>query len=208
MKAPESLKEVERRAYRSTLNDGIYDLAFGFVFLILAWIPILEVAGVSRFVGYSLLIVFAALLPWLGKRFITIPRLGAVEFGTKRKSRKRLILAIGAAVLVLTLPVMIMIGKDDISGRLGWPMIGMFAAPLLVVTVMLLESPRLIVYASLLIAGIAEAEFLLSYVDSPLNALISFGIPGVIISAVGTTLLVKFIQKYPKTNSEVPHVVR
>ncbi len=96
MKTTDSLKEIERRAYRSTFEDGIYDIQFGLLFLIVACIPILEIVGISRLFGYSLLIISPILLPWLGKRYITIPRMGAVEFGPKRKSKMRLLLAIGA----------------------------------------------------------------------------------------------------------------
>jgi hypothetical protein len=208
MKTIDSLKEIERRAYRSTFDDGIYDIQFGLLLLILAWIPTLETVGISRFVGYALLILSVILIPWLGKRYITIPRMGAVEFGPKRKSRKLLLLWIGIGVVLLTLPVMIMIVGQDVSGRLGWPMIAMFVAPVLSIAVCFLDLPRLYIYAALLIACVVEAEFLLEHVGSPLNALISFGIPGGIISAIGILLLLTFVRKYPKPTPEVSHVNR
>lgn len=201
METRESLKQLERRAYRSTFVDGIYDIQFGLLFLVFAWISILEFIGLSRFIGYSLLII-PILLPWLGKRFITIPRMGAVEFGPKRKSRKRLVLAIGAVIVILTLPLLIMIGGDGIPGRMGWLLVATFAIPVFVLAVYSTEFPRLYVYAALLIFGVIESEFLLGYVGTPLSAIISFGIPGAIILVIGLTLLFRFLHMYPRPTPE------
>lgn len=200
----ESLKEVERRAYRSTFDDGIYDIQFGLLFLVFAWIPVLEVLGISRYLGYLLLII-PILLPWLGKRIITIPRMGAVEFGSKRKSKKRLLSVIGIIILVLTLPLFIMIGGGGISGRMGWLLVAAFGLPIFVIAIYSMDFPRLYIYAAILIAAVVESEFLLGYVDNPLNAVISFGIPGIIIFVIGFILLIKFIQKYPRQHPEANH---
>jgi len=204
MNAPNSLKELERRAYRSTFEDGIYDILFGLLFLIFAIIPILEAAGVSRFIGYSLLIIPAA-LPWLGKRLITIPRMGAVEFGPKRKSRRRLILIITGIVIFLMLPLMISIVSNGLSGSMSWMLIALFALPVFIIAVYAMDFPRLWIYAALLLAVPVESEFLLRHVGSPLNTSISFGLPGIVILIIGLGLLFRFIQKYPKMTPEANH---
>lgn len=208
MKSADSLKELERSAYRSTLKDGVYDIAFGLVFLTLAWIPILETIGLSRFVGYSLLFISVIAFPFLAKRYITIPRMGAVEFGEKRKSRTRLVLAIGVGAILLMLPVIVMIVNRNVSEQIGWPMIAMFVAPVIVIALLLLDSPRLVIYGAFLLAAVAESEFLLDYVSSPFNGLIAFGIPGAIFTVIGMTLLIKFMQKHPKATPEIPYVTR
>lgn len=206
MKTTDHLADVERRAYRSTFDDGIYDIQFGLVFLILGLIPVLETIGVSRYVGYFLLITSSVLNPWLGKRYLTIPRMGAVAFGPKRKTRNRLLLAIGAGVLILMLPLIIDIVRDNGPRGLGWPMIAMIVAPVVVVSAYAMDFPRLFIYVGLLLFATVESEFLLEYVSEPWNTVISFELPGVIISAIGLTLLCGFIKKYPKEVSEVDHV--
>lgn len=205
MKPADSLKEIERRAYRSTFADGLYDIPFGLVFLILAWIPVLEAAGISRFYGYGLF-VFPILIPWLGKRYITSPRLGAVEFGSKRKARSRFLFWTGAVVVVLTLPLVLMIIARGFPGGFTWMTIAVFVAPLAAIGVFMMDYPRLYVYAALLLAGVVQAEFLLEYVGAPLNTLVSFGVPGLAIVAYGITLLVGFIKKYPVQPREAPYV--
>jgi hypothetical protein len=200
----ESLKVIERRAYRSTFNDGIYDIQFALLFLVFAWIPILQAVGVSRFIGYTLLII-PIVLPWMGKKYITIPRMGAVEFGPKRRSRKRLLLIISAVVFVLMAPLVVAIADNVIAGPLGWLLIALMALPIAAIAVYSTDSPRLYVYAAVLIFGIAESEFLLRYVNPPYNMIIAFGLPGIVILAIGLNLLIKFIQKYPRPTPEVPN---
>jgi hypothetical protein len=191
-----SLKEIERQAYRSTFADGIYDIQFGLIFLIFALIAVLEAYSVSRFIGYGLLFI-ALIFPWLGKRYITIPRIGQVEFGEKRRKRRLVILAAAVIVLILTVPLVLMIVLQGQSNVLGWRLVAIFAAPVFVLVVYTTELPRLYVYAALLIFGLAEAEFLLDQIGRPLNAVISFGFPGLIITAIGAALLVKFIRTHP-----------
>lgn len=196
----ESLKEIERRAYRSTFQDGIYDILFGLMFLIMALIPVLEQVGVSRFAGYALLLVVIA-LPLVGKRYITIPRMGKVEFGPKRKNRRLLAVIIGAATLFLTLPLYFMIGQGSPLGGLGWKMIAVLVAPLLVIAVFAADCPRLYIYTALLLAAVVQAEFLLKLIDAPFNAIYSFGVPGIVITLVGFYLLAKFVRTYPRAEA-------
>jgi hypothetical protein len=205
MNRSESLKEIERRAYRSTFEDGIYDIQFGLLFLVFAWIAILEAIGISRFIGYSLFVI-PLIFPWLAKRYITIPRMGSVEFGSKRKSKRRLSLLIGAIIILLTLPLIIMIAGQSIEGQTGWLLIAMFAMPVFVIAVYFMDFPRLWIYAALLIAGVLESELLLGCVDTPYNTLISFGIPGVIILLIGLALLIRFVRKHPRPDLEARHV--
>ena len=205
MNAQESLKDLERRAYRSTFQDGIYDIMFGIIFLIFAWIPILEYLNVSRLIGYAFLII-PILLPFIGKRMITIPRMGLVEFGPKRKTRSRILLYVGLGVVLLTLPLFIIMLAQGISGRMGWLLIAIFAAPIFIIAVFSLDFPRLFIYSAFLLAGVVEAEFLVAYLGEPLNSIIAFGLPGAIILTIGTAMFVEFIRQYPLTKAEANHV--
>jgi len=201
MKSEDSLKKLERRAYRSTFDDGIYDIQFAIMFLVFAWISVLESIGLSRFYGYPLLLV-PLVIPFFMKRLITIPRLGSVEFGPKRKSRRLLAIVIGAIVFILTLPLMIMISMDKLPGGIGWMMVAAFAAPIFIIAVYSMDFPRLYIYAGLLIAAVVESEMLYRYIGKPLDAIISFGLPGMIILFIGIGFLVRFIKTHPEQKLE------
>jgi hypothetical protein len=207
MSTVDSLREIERRAYRSTFEDGIYDIVWGMLFLILAWIPVFESAGIPRYYGYAFLLILAP-IPWLGKRFITIPRLGAVEFGEKRKSRRQYTVLIGIGAIILILPLLIIMSAQGFPGGLTWRTAGLIAAPVVAIAVYFMDYPRMYIYAAALLFSILESEMLISYVGTPLNFFISFAIPGVAILVFGLKLLVSFMKKYPKPTQEASHVSR
>jgi len=209
MKAIDSLKQVERRAYRSTFDDGVYDIFFGMGFLILGWIPVLRNLGVPRNFEYLPFLVLPLIL-WLGKRYITIPRLGAVEFSSKRKARRLLFLVACAGFFLLTLPLLIIqpfknFGAD-LSENVGLPMaVGMVAGPRVIAMAYFLDCPRMYIYAALLFFALPHSGLLHDFIGSPLNTLISMGLPGLVILTYGLTLLVNFMKKYPRPTPEVNH---
>lgn len=209
MKTLDSLKAIERRAYRSTFEDGIYDIFFGAAFMILASIPAFKYAGIPAVFGY-LAGVLLILIVVLGKRQITIPRLGMVEFGPERKSRKFWLLLACLAFLFLTSPLLFMMPGDGFGGgmaeRVGLPlMLGFVAGPILVIIAYFLDYPRLYIYTAILFVGIPHSSLLFDYIGRPLNSILSFGLPGVLILGYGLTLLSRFMAKYPKVAQELNH---
>jgi hypothetical protein len=101
------LKTLERRAFRSTFQDGLWDIWLGLVFLMFAIGPLLEEAGVSYTATMIIWLgsnVVAFLFLWVGKKHITTPRLGLVRFGLQRKAKlkkTRLVLVISVLVGLL-----------------------------------------------------------------------------------------------------------
>ena len=209
MKTKNSLRKIEKQAYRSTFEDGIYDIIIGMLFLILALIPALEYFEIPGSYAYILGLI-PLLTLWLGKRNITIPRLGLVKFGEKRKSKRKLLLIISAVVLFLMLPVlMITLAKGFPIKLQGNPAISpivlMTIAPFLVIAAYFLDYLRMFIYVLVLFGVVLNADFMLRYVGDPLNSVISFGFAGVVILFYGISLLAKFLKKYPKPNTEVPY---
>ncbi len=209
MKRPDSLKEIERRAYRSTFDDGIYDIAFGFAFLILAWITSLDSIGVPRFYGYMMFAILP-LIAIFGKRYISTPRLGSVEFGMRRRSKKKFLAVICIAVLFLQMPLLMMTFANGTFGFLGEGLsvpvaASMIVAPLLIVAAYFIDYPRMYIYAAILFFSVPHAEFMIDFVGHPLECLISFGKPGLTILIYGVVLLSRFMKKYPLPTPEVNH---
>lgn len=205
MQKRESLKEVERRAYRSTFEDGFYEMVWGGLFLLFAWFPVLESGGVSRFYCYPSILLLA-LIPWLGKRYVTIPRLGEVEFGEKRKARKRYITWIGVGALVLMLPVVTVMLATDLPRGQTWLTFALIIAPVVAIGVLLMGYSRMYIYALLFLSCIVTSEILLEYIGSPLGNLLAFGLPGIAIAGYGFLLLQKFLKDYPKLTAEATDV--
>jgi hypothetical protein len=171
------------------------------IFLLFAWIPTIESLGISRFYCYPLILVLAP-IPWSGKRYITIPRLGAVEFGEKRKARSRNRALIGIIAIILMLPLVIVMLAGGLPGGLTWKMVALFAAPVVAIGILLLDFPRMFIYMMLFIYSIFGSEFLIPHIGGRLGNLIAYGTPGAAILGYGFFLLYRFLKKYPRTGKE------
>ncbi len=188
----DSLKMTERRAYRSYYNDGVFDVFFGFVFMVFAWMPIAVEVGVPT-VHLYLVLVLATPVAWLVRRHVTIPRIGLVEFAEKRRAKKWMLAASSMMVLFLILPLIIASGSG-VNELVVVPIIAL----LVCLAGYFLDYPRMYIYGALLVYGIVQARFLVGFAGSPLHSLISLGIPGMGIMIYGIALLYKFLVRYPK----------
>lgn len=98
------LKAIEQKAFRSVHQDGLWDIYLGGLLLVLSLTFAIPESGEGEltYIGLALLgvaIVFAFFQ--LGKKYITVPRMGQVKFGPERQKRKiTLAWVMGAFVLV------------------------------------------------------------------------------------------------------------
>lgn len=207
MEKVDSLQEVERRAYQSTFEDGFYELLWGGLFLLFSLIPLVESIGISRFYCYPFILILAV-IPWVGKRYITIPRYGAVEYGKKRKSRKRFTVLISIMAVIMMLPLVIMMITRGFPGGLTWRAVALIAAPVIAIGVYLMDYSRMYIYALFFFFSIVASEFLYNYIGMPYNNLITFGVPGTALIGYGFSLLIRFLKEYPKPATEDSDVCR
>ena len=211
-----NLKEIERRAFRATYQDGLWDIYYGLI-----------VVGISIFVyrpenGYSpvnivlavCVLAAAFMLFRLGKKHITLPRMGQVRFGAARKQKART-LAIIMGIFVLF--QVLLLGAtyfswfpaslESVFGELmeinnpalmtvaltGSFILGMS----MLVIVHISDFPRGYYIALMM----ALAVFLMIYLNRPLFPLII----GVLIALPGVYLLLHFLKQYPIPREETPN---
>ena len=98
-----NLKAIERRAWTSYFEDGLWDIFLGAMLLIGG------IRSVTDYVWYTFLILPLILVLPLGKRFTTTPRLGLVKFGRSRKGKQEkavvaLIISVLAIFALMLLP--------------------------------------------------------------------------------------------------------
>ena len=191
------LKELERRAYQSTFQDGLWDIYLGLVLIGFGSMPLLRniVSESASIIGYSVMLVLAMSMLIVGKRNVTVPRLGYVRFSEERQhklSRARLLLS-GSIVAGLIFFGLIL---GNIVGLVGFSVI--LASVILIVfsgLAYFLDYYRLLIYAILcalsLPIGIAlENEKLLN--DAPTMFILTGGLALVI----GIVLLQRFLHDY------------
>jgi hypothetical protein len=88
------LKVLERKAWRSAFQDGLWDIYLGLIlvaFAVSAWLdkqPIKDDLQMGIYIG---VMVFGMVVLYVGKRFITIPRMGTVKFGASRQKRRKVV---------------------------------------------------------------------------------------------------------------------
>lgn len=208
MSEGDKLKALERKAYRSTFDDGIWDLFMGLIILSM---------GLSTFIGTILnlpegwdtiipaliLNIIAFLIFYLGKKFITIPRMGFVKFGSKRKA-KQLKLKIFLFIMFIINVILFLIPFTGVARNIQiQPLmltlllgLGAFTFPFCVVAYYL-DFTRLYFYAFLAGIGLFLTELLYPFVGSPLDTFLSFGISGGAIVIIGLYYFIRFLKKYP-----------
>ena len=202
MKQPLDLKSLERKAFRSFYQDGIWDIFFGLMMLAM-WVPTLfdnmDNKGI-RTISLILIEMMAVFFLIFGKKAITTPRLGNVNFGEKRK--RRLVYIIGVnlfslgALLALALarnayPEQFNASGGDIISSVG---LGIWITFITSVMAYFLDFNRLYLYA--LIYGSTFALVLL--LDIPLLFLIA----ALLILLPGLFIFVRFLNENQPVTEE------
>jgi len=202
------LKELEKKAYRSIFNDGLWDLFIGLIILTMGlntlFGSILNLPELWNIIVPSLVgNIIAFLVFYLGKKFITIPRIGFVKFGPKRKSKQLklkifLFIVFIANIILFILPLTGIINYIQFEPLililiLG---IGIFTIPFCVVAYFL-DFTRLYYYAFLAGIGFFLTELLYPIVGAPLDTILAFGITGGVIVVIGLYYFIRFLKKYP-----------
>jgi len=204
-----NLKEIEKKTYRFTFQDGIYDIMFGVLLVSFALAPIIrEIIGL----GYILFLAIPApLIFTLAKKYITTPRIGIVKFGLKRQATYKKLVIISIILVSITFVLLIMTITNIFPGTFG-SMLDGYAVPLVIgistiigmgVFAYIKDFPHLWVYGLIIGLGIIVAEILYKTVGSPLDSIITFGIPGILVLFYGVVVLFRFLRKYPLPKEEI-----
>ncbi len=198
---PMSLKEAEKRAFKSTHQDGLWDMYLGAIFLAFGLGPLLRNEGgldeTSSMVAH-LVYVFGLLAIWiLAKKRITTPRIGLVKFGAERKRKLfslRIILTLSCGLGVAIWALFASDNPLDLTLVLG-----LFSVNILVVLGLMayfMEFERLYGYAVLWAASLPLGELLKSKSglgDAGYVYLVTGSLPIII----GAWLFVRFLRDYP-----------
>lgn len=102
-----NLKKIERNAFRSTYQDGLFDISISSVVGSMALLMFILVRDDSPWLYLVLAflgILAGQLVFWAGKWFVTLPRMGQVKFGEARRKRNKYL------ALILVVVVLIQVG--------------------------------------------------------------------------------------------------
>lgn len=151
-----SLKKAERKAFKASFNDGLWDVFLGCFVLMFAVAPVLS-DSLGDFWSSFVFLPFWGLVYgviWLVRRNVVTPRTGVVRLGTARKARLRklnLILSVvNVAALVLGIAAAIYF---QALGQLITIVLGLVLLVFFSVAAYFLDFNRLYIYG--LLVGLA-----------------------------------------------------
>lgn len=191
-----NLKEIERKAYTSYHQDGILEITIAFVILIFAAVILGEIPWLGAITGALTVSFYAGI-----KKLVTVPRIGYVKFSQQRTKK--------ITVLTLVLGLVSMVAgifafmQTTSSGTPEWVLIlidnymltiGTAVAFLFLLGGYAFKTKRIYAYALLTLTLFVGGHF----VSLPLYYYL--GALGIIILAVGLTMIIRFVHKYPSSN--------
>ncbi len=184
------LKRMERKAYMSYHQDGLWDLFLGS--LIIIW-------GVSMATSMASLggVWFVVLLPILvaAKKRITYPRLGYAQFPRGRKARRQMVILLTITMLMgLLVLVLFLTGGPfwlrEWLRRYFQVFFGGLMAVVLGCVAAFQAIKRLYLYAVMIFVSFALAQWLGFHMQ------FSFIAAGAVILLSGLALLIRFLRRY------------
>jgi hypothetical protein len=209
------LKELERRVWRSSFDDGLWDLFIGTMTLGFAVIPLInDVIHSDFWSSFAWLPVNLAALVFLflGKRYITIPRIGLVRSAPQRRRKLSILAWINVVILSLCAvagAVTAMSGEKALFGFYPYLM-GLTILAIFSLCAYLLNVQRFYLYGLLLVLAPTVGEFLWSrhwpVVSVHHGFPVTFGLAASIIISTGVVLLIRFIRATPIPVEESPGV--
>ncbi len=203
---PEDLKKLEKKAFRATLDDGFLDILFGMVILGFGLNAVIPFKGASIIGGSLIFPLFwnaiSVIIFFVGKKFISIPRIGIVKFSPKRRVKKIrfkifmvLMLIINTILLVIILNNLFII--EDVN-RYIFPLVfGLLIITLpLSVVAYFLDFSRLFIIGLFGGLGFFLTELLYPLVGEPLDFILVFVSIGSAIIMGGMIILIKFLKTH------------
>jgi hypothetical protein len=200
------LTSLERKAWKSTHQDGLFDVMLGVMLLQVAIGPWLYDRGVPVPQTLAVMFLFAALAVlgfMVGKRFVTKPRLGLVEFGPDRKVKNKravifLSISLVAGMIWFGVALTGLAGLTDLA---GWIIpAGIFGVQVIVIFSLLaffLDLSRLYLYGWLYALVFPGRIISLEYLGIP--DFIAVLVPAAVMVTIGVVLFVRFLRRYPLT---------
>lgn len=201
------LQAIERKAFKSTQDDGLLEMQFGAILIILGITAYIDDTGIfNHYYGY-LLILASPLIVILGRRYITQPRLGHVRFGVERQKRlAKVTLILSASVLVGVL-VFILAATDIIripSDVRPYVLPAIIAGVIFLTPAVMgyfMNNPRFVVIGAIFAGSELSITILKLHTDlvSPAGVALTTG--GVLITIMAAWVLARFLRDHPRQNT-------
>ena len=208
------LKQLERKAFTATFQDGLWDIFIAAMALGFAITPFINRVLHSDFWSAASVLPLHLLVltgVFLGKKYLTVPRLGSVKFAPARVRKMTRLGWLAMILLTLTAAVGFLAAQGLLDRRIyhgvvttGLVLLVGFGTMGLVLGVI-----RFAFYGILLFAAFVGGETLWNLGWPPAMFAhgwpLTFGIAGTIILVTGLICLVRFLQSNPLPEKDAEH---
>lgn len=205
------LEELERKAYRTTFQDGFLDITLGLFLAGSAVAGFFQDNKPIRLIITALIVLVPLTIFFLGKKKITLPRIGIVKFGPERKARNKKVAVIILLAVIFSSALALMAMTNTMPFFLVELLKGYGSATafgLLALTIFLFggyynDIPRLYLYGFLFGGSLFLSECYYNQVGIRIHNSIWFGISGLVMLIIGVSILTKFIRDYPAPERKI-----
>lgn len=196
------LKALERKAWTSYFQDGLWEIVIGTILLVSTLSCALEAAGVAdatrTAIYFPLMMVLPPLILTLGKRYITLPRMGYAKFGRRRELNMIKLMAAIAATMGVNL---VMWGVSTIHPEATRGPYGLALVTFDVLAIFCLIGYYMDYKGFYLIALIVGLPYPVAYLLEHYTTLapndtLAYGIPAMLLLAIGLSALFQFVRRY------------
>jgi hypothetical protein len=201
-----NLKELERKAWRSFFDDGLWDIYLGLLLALMGISGLLDRSSLTEGWGMGIyigLLVLVMLAFWAGKRFVTVPRIGRVKFGHERKVRriKTTLVLFASVVFGLVAMLLTSAARRNAAPEVPWRIIipAIWAVNMLAVFGAMgyfLDFERLYFIGLMYAITVPLNEILITLAEIRIGPFLFFSF-GAIIVVVGIFYLIRFLHNYP-----------
>ena len=204
-----SLKEAERKAFRTTFNDGLVDIFLG-CFLLMFVIGLYLSDSLGDFWSSAVFLPFLALVYlaiWLIRRYVVTPRVGMVKFGQARKAKlaKFTVVMLVINVVALILGSVAALSFGSVPGQMISILFGLILLMGFSIAAYFLDFNRLYIYG--LLAGLSPliGEWLWTHGYATHHGFpITFGTSSGIMILVGLAVFIRLLHNNPVPIEGIP----
>jgi hypothetical protein len=204
-----SLKQMERKAFTSAYQDGLWDIFIGFVLLTWALAPLVT-PRLGDFWSSAVLFStwpFVFLVIWLVRRHVVTPRVGAVRFGSWRTGRMMRFNLVMLVLLSLSAVLGAVLALNS-TALPDWLQVVPFSLVVLVifgVTAYFLDFGRLYLYGLLFALSPLVGRWLrLRWGVAHNGYPLTFGCSAAIAVVIGLYMFARLLREHPLPAQEPP----
>ena len=204
-----SLKEAERKAFRTTLNDGLVDIFLG-CFLLMFVIGLYLSDSLGDFWSSAVFLPFLALVYlaiWLIRRYVVTPRVGMVKFGQARKAKlaKFTVVMLVINVVALILGTVAALSFGSVPGQMISILFGLILLMGFSIAAYFLDFNRLYIYGLLVGLSPLIGEWLWTHGYATHHGFpITFGTSSGIMILVGLAVFIRLLHNNPVPIEGIP----